>query len=64
LNIDTEGYDFEIIKLIDFSEIKPSMILYEHIHLNAMDSTQCMNLLKDKGYSLIIQGKDTFAFLK
>jgi len=62
LHIDTEGYDFEIIKLIDFNKIKPSMILYEHKHLSENDKTDCMEYLKNKGYSLIIQGVDTFTF--
>ena len=30
LQIDTEGYDYEIIKMIDFDKIAPSIISFEH----------------------------------
>ena len=32
--IDTEGYDYEIIKLIDFEKYKPSILIFEHKHLS------------------------------
>ena len=34
LQIDTEGYDFEIIKMIDFRACAPAIIHYEHRHLS------------------------------
>ena len=42
LHIDTEGYDYEIIKSIDYNQIKPSIILYEHIHLSINDKINCI----------------------
>lgn len=64
LHIDTEGYDFEIIKTINFNEIKPRMILYENEHLSNIDKTTCINLLKKEGYKIIVNnGGDTFAYL-
>lgn len=64
LQIDTEGYDFEIIKLIDFKKLHPKVIIYEHKHLTKPDQITCMNYLKSKGYSVIIHMKDTFAILR
>jgi len=63
LHIDTEGYDYEIIKLVDFNKIKPKIILYENHHLNMQDKIKCMEYLKNKGYSIIFMGGDTFACL-
>jgi len=61
--IDTEGFDYEIIKQIDFSAVKPKMIRYEHLHLNPDDKESCENLLKNHGYCVFKEGIDTFAFL-
>ena len=65
LNIDTEGYDFQIIKRIDFEKIKPKMVLYEHIHLSEKDKKACAKLLKKNGYKIIVNkfDLDTFAYL-
>ena len=30
LQVDVEGYDFEIIKLVNFHRIRPNLIRYEH----------------------------------
>lgn len=64
INIDTEGYDFEIIKLIDFQKTKPVMILYEHKHITGEEQLECQEYLKEKGYKIIIQAGDTFAYLR
>ena len=32
LAIDTEGFDFEIIKMLDLSNISPEVIIFEEIH--------------------------------
>jgi len=61
--IDTEGFDYEIIKQIDFSTVKPKMIRYEHKHLNPDDKESCENLLENHGYCVLKEGIDTFAFL-
>jgi len=63
LHIDAEGYDLEIIKTINFNEIKPRMILYEHLHLSNLDKNSCNELLKKEGYKLIVKYGDTFAHL-
>jgi len=62
LHIDTEGYDYEIIKSIDFSQIKPRMIYYEHWCFNS-DIEECSKYLEDKGYRLIQEYADTLAIV-
>ena len=49
LIIDAEGYDFKILKTIDFNIVTPSIIMYEHIHINDA-STQIF--LKGQGYKV------------
>ncbi len=61
LQIDTEGFDFEIIKMVDFNKYSPKLINYESVHLNASDRAQCESLLKEKGYQLINNKADTYA---
>ena len=63
LCIDTEGYDYEIIKQLDFAKIKPSMILYEHKHLIKNDKKKCEQLLKHNGYSLTNKNGNVFAYI-
>lgn len=62
LQIDCEGYDWEIIKMIDFNKFSPSAVNYESAHLNDVDRADCEDLLKLKGYQVFTYGKDTCAF--
>jgi FkbM family methyltransferase len=62
LHIDTEGYDFEIIKMVPFDRVKPRMIFYESEHLSSSDRLSCEKVLGGIGYKLI-RAKDTFAYL-
>ena len=60
--IDTEGYDYEIIKLIDFKKIKPSLIIYESKHLRIQDNNDCIKYLSKNGYTLFQSGYDIVAY--
>jgi FkbM family methyltransferase len=62
LHIDTEGYDYEIIKMVPFDRVKPNMIFYESEHLSPPDKLSCEKMLTANGYKLI-RAKDTFAYL-
>ena len=64
--IDTEGYDFEIIKLIDFNKSKPNIIIFEHKHLSASveDYKYCLSFLKNESYVFRINSGDTMAYQK
>ncbi|GAP97625.1 FkbM family methyltransferase [Leptolyngbya sp. NIES-2104] len=63
IHIDTEGYDFEIIKLIDFRRFSPSIVLYEHKHLSQSDQAACRQYLEEFGYQFISTPRDTLAVL-
>ncbi|WP_428231311.1 FkbM family methyltransferase [Flavobacterium sp.] len=68
LQIDTEGYDFEIIKMIDFNQIAPRIISFEHGMrqgiTNMAQFVECQNLLFENNYNLIILDNDAIAFKK
>ena len=43
IHIDTEGFDYEILKLIDFKCYKPVLLIYEHKHLSKIDKAAPKN---------------------
>ncbi|MBX2894291.1 MAG: FkbM family methyltransferase [Cyclobacteriaceae bacterium] len=60
IHTDTEGYDFEILKQIDFNKYQTEIILFEHIHLGQQLDV-CYAHLKNLGFELIIGEQDTLA---
>ena len=50
LHIDAEGYDFEILKTLDFLRNKPTIILVEYVHLNIAPEKQMLLIFKRNGY--------------
>ena len=58
--IDTEGYDWQIIKNIDFSLHRPRLLVYEHFHLAPEERVRCRSYLEELGYELLSEGFDTF----
>lgn len=63
LNIDAEGYDFEVIKSLDFEKCRPVIIHYEHRHLGGAKS-DCEKYLLDNGYFLCWNRNNTVAIDK
>ncbi len=61
LQIDTEGYDFEVLKLFDFARFRPGVVHYEHQHLNGEDTAAAEALLRGHGYRISRQQFDTTA---
>jgi FkbM family methyltransferase len=61
LQVDSEGYDYEIIKMILDTNIFPKIINYEHIHLSRKDQVNCRRLLMSKGFRFAQSERDTLA---
>jgi len=64
LLIDTEGYDYEIIKQIDFNNMAPKIIVFEHKHLSAEDRADCEELLRKNQYIIARHYTNTLAYLR
>lgn len=60
LQIDAEGYDYEILKTLD---IKPKIVHYENMNLGK-EKEECFKFMQDKGYRVQNQHSDTLCVLK
>lgn len=67
LQIDTEGYDAEIVRGIDFNRVRPGIIRFEQgFRANLMTPAthrELSRLLHAQGYELVIERRDTTAYL-
>lgn len=61
LQIDTEGYDYEVIRQVDLDAHRPALILYEHLHLAPDDRRACEDLVHSHGYTTVSNVMDTVA---
>ena len=59
LQIDTEGYDFEILNNTNFDNLKPEILIFERIHIARKEYKVLVKKLKVYGYHLFIHGYDT-----
>jgi len=61
LHIDTEGYDYEILKSFNLADQIAIAIFIEHKHLSGSERTEMRDLLRKCGYSVHDCGGDFFA---
>jgi FkbM family methyltransferase len=59
--IDTEGFDFEVVKQIDLKNQAPDLLIYEELNLSEVDKIACRKLLQSSGYSVLSDGVDGIA---
>ena len=52
LQIDTEGFDYEVIKMFNIMQTKPTVISYENMHLSESDKQSCVEYLISNGYKI------------
>lgn len=64
IHIDTEGYDYEIIKMINLPRFNPEIILFEHKHLPLETYKEAISYLKGRNYKLYSEKNDTLAILR
>jgi FkbM family methyltransferase len=64
LLIDTEGYDFEVLKQVFSLKITPSVIYFESLHLNRADMKACRALLATLNYVSVETTVNTLAIKK
>jgi hypothetical protein len=67
LQVDTEGYDYEIIKMIDFDWYKPNIIHFEHGLVHGIMSwdhfMECLWVLYQQGYTVVVEWNDAIAYI-
>jgi FkbM family methyltransferase len=61
IQIDAEGYDWPIIRSIDFTRIRPRMIRFEYRHMPDVDADACLAHLASHGYRFILESNDIIA---
>ena len=64
LQIDTEGFDYEVLKMFDFQLFKPILVQFEYIHLSKEDYENSLRLLSKNGYITIKKKNDIIAIKK
>ncbi len=61
LQIDAEGYDWPIMRSIDFTRIHPRIIRFEYRHMSDADADACVAHLAANGYRFILELNDIIA---
>ena len=61
LQIDTEGYDYEVIKLFNIEKFQPNVVIFENGHLSEQDMISCQEHLRDNNYEVKKYGGNTIA---
>jgi hypothetical protein len=63
LQVDTEGFDHVIVTMALGLEHKPRFINFEHLHLGKDSRLRLHEELRRAGYSWVLAGWDTLAWL-
>jgi FkbM family methyltransferase len=64
LHIDTEGYDYEVLKGTPLVKLGIELVMFEHVHLSDSDYRCALNLLRKQGFVYGINYTDTIAVKK
>jgi len=59
LQIDTEGFDYEVLKTFPFERSQPRLVCFEHCHLEQKDRVAAWKMLTEIGYRVERWGKDS-----
>jgi FkbM family methyltransferase len=61
IHIDAEGYDYKILKSIDFKKWQPKFLLFETDWMTNYEVKDLERFLRNEGYSLYYEGIDCIA---
>jgi hypothetical protein len=61
MQIDTEGFDFEIVKSLMASSVRPTVVRYEQLHLTNAEKEQALKMLAEEGYRFLCTRQDVLA---
>lgn len=62
LQVDAEGYDFEILKLFHGAGLRARIVGFEHKHLSRAERDACVEHLLSLGYRVALDGPDAVAY--
>jgi FkbM family methyltransferase len=61
VQIDAEGYDWPIIRSIDFAKIRPAILRFEYRNMSSSDADACLEHLARHGYHFLVEPRDIIA---
>lgn len=61
LQIDVEGHDGVILRSLDLFKYQPSIVIFEHKHLDPQDLGACITMLEAAGFGLLRDENDIMA---
>ncbi|WP_296619084.1 FkbM family methyltransferase [Marivirga sp.] len=64
LQIDVEGFDYEVIKMYDLSQNKPKVVVFESRHLEHQDYEEAEQYFRDNGFLIKKLDGDSIAVRK
>lgn len=64
LQIDTEGFDYQILSSIDFEQVRPDIICFEYVNLSNSDKRKAIEMLVGLDYRWARHGLDVVAVQK
>jgi FkbM family methyltransferase len=59
VQMDTEGFDYEIVKLLDLDRLAPRLLMYEHLHFDDATRVACSDHVRRHGYEELSTPVDT-----
>lgn len=62
LQIDIEGYDHELIRILDLERFAPSIVRFEHVHLTRPQLEASVGRLIAHGYRVCMEEHDALAY--
>ena len=62
LKIDTEGYDYEILSMLNLRKFNPAIIRFEHLHMTTQEYEEIILGLIDAKYKFIADKINTTAY--
>lgn len=62
LQLDCEGYDFELLQQFDFDQFQPQIVNFESVLFSDTDREACEKLLDSLGYTYFRYERDTCAY--
>lgn len=64
IQIDVEGFDNEVLQMVDFSKLSPSIVHFEHRHLSLNERLEALDRLIANGFRISTSGPDTVAYCR